>query len=83
MGNYSRASQHVVDVTNPGRGRGTVAVGSPSEGENIPVAAVQRTVIVERENKSLNRNQGPTRPSANTGEIPIVRQGARKTGRVA
>lgn len=56
--------------------------GMMSEGEGMPVAATQTTILNERPNKSVTRNNGNDRPSANPGMIPTVDQGVRKTGRI-
>ena len=77
----SRSSTKTLDVTLPGGASGAEG-GDPTEGEMNVVGSSYRAIITERENKSLNRNAGPTRPSANPGMIPMVRQSQRKTGRV-
>jgi hypothetical protein len=77
----SRNSKRVVDATLPGVGK-VAEGGEPSEGEGGGVGTVHSAVLVERPNKSLNRNSGPTRPSANPGVVPTVGQGVRKTGRI-
>ena len=77
----SRSTKKKVDATLPGIGK-VAEGGSPSEGEDSGAGSRYQTVLVERENKSLNRNAGPERPSANPGMIPTVGQGVRKTGRI-
>lgn len=77
----SRSTKKTVDATrpaNPSPAQG----GEPSEGENTGVGTKYSAVLKERANKSLNRNAGPERPSANPGMIPTVSQSVRKTGRI-
>ncbi len=76
----SRMQKHTHDATLPGRGSPAQS-GMASEGEGGGVGTKYSAVLVERPNKSLNRNAGPERPSANPGTIPMVTQGSRKTGR--
>lgn len=57
--------------------------GSTGDGEEIRGAGASYTATLnERQNKSLNRNAGPSRPMANKGYIKGVSQGQRKTGKV-
>jgi hypothetical protein len=77
----SRNKSHTRDVTmnpNPSAAEG----GMPSEGEGMGVGSTYSAVLNERPNKSINRNNGIDRPSANTGMIPGVTKAQRKTGRV-
>ena len=58
--------------------------GERSEGETSGVGSVYSATLAQRENKSNMRNQGPSRASSRMGSstIPVLTQGARKTGRV-
>jgi hypothetical protein len=78
----SRNTQHKVAAKTPAEKSLTVEGGETSDGEGFGVGTTYTAVLNERENKSLNRNAGPERPSANTGKISTVTRGARKTGRV-
>ena len=64
----------------------SVEGGMPSEGEGGGVGTLYPTTLVERPNKSINRNNGDdiARPSANSGMIPngSISKATRKTGRV-
>lgn len=83
MINSSRATRSRVDATTPGRSL-SGSTGSPApDGEEIrQVGSSYTAVLNERSNKSLNRNAGPSRPSANRGMIPTVSSAVRKTGRI-
>lgn len=78
---HSRSTKKTVEATLPGK-PGGAAGGEPTEGEGVPAGVRYTAVLTERPNKSLNRNYGPVRPSANTGMVPTVSQGIRKTGRL-
>ena len=81
--NYSRGTKKRVVATRTGHGSGAQS-GATSEGEEIGGTGVRyMTTLNERMNKSLNRNAGPERPSANKGAIPVIGQMYRKTGKVA
>lgn len=78
----SRASKHSEEATRSGN-KGDVEGGDMTDGEfGAEVGSRYSARLLERSNKSLNRNAGPSRPCANDGEIPVVDQGVRKTGRV-
>lgn len=77
----SRNASHTVNAKNAPNPL-AVASGSASDGETAGVGTVYGATLSERENKSLNRNGGPERPSANLAEIPVVTKGVRKTGRI-
>jgi hypothetical protein len=77
----SKSTKKAIDATLPGIGK-VAEGGMPSEGEGVPAGSRYTTTIVERDNKSNNRNMGPERPSANPGMVPTITQGVRKTGRV-
>jgi hypothetical protein len=79
--NDSRAQKTSLDVTRTGH-PGDVASGDPTDGESSGVGTKYMAILVERTNKSNPRNQGPTRPSANTGTIPTVAMSVRKTGQI-
>lgn len=81
MKNYSRATKDKADITQPGSPSGA-APRSPGEGEGFGAGNTNRAIINQRPNKSLNRNDGVERPSANTGRVPTVGAGVRKTGRI-
>lgn len=65
-------------------GHGSAAAGGDmGDGEEIGGVGSRHTATLnERANKSLNRNAGPSRPSANTGKVSTPGMGSRKTGRV-
>jgi hypothetical protein len=77
----SRNATHEKEVTRSGHPL-DVASGDETDGEGFGVGTRYSATLRERSNKSLNRNAGPSRPSANTGEIPMVSQDQRKTGRI-
>lgn len=77
----SRSAVKEKDVTRHGT-KGDVAGGEESLGEGQGPSAVHTTRLREWPNKSLNRNAGPNRPSANIGMIPVPDQSVRKTGRI-
>lgn len=79
---YSRASKNQADITRTPP-PGAAARRTPGEGEGFGAGTSNRVVINERPNKSINRNNGVERPSANEGMIPVVTSGVRKTGRIA
>lgn len=78
----SRSTKKKVDATNPGNGSSDTESGQMGDGEGFAPGSRHSAIILERPNKSLNRNSGPERPDANTGMIPTVGKGVRKTGRV-
>ena len=53
-----------------------------SEGESGGLGSAYSGVLVERKNKSVNRNWGPSREGFATGSVPVVDSGVRNTGRV-
>jgi len=70
------------EASSPGK-RSASARGQISQGEGFPTGSRYVTVLNERENKSIQRNNAAQgRPSANTGMISNVGMGARKTGKV-
>lgn len=77
----SRSTKKSVDATRPAN-PSPAEGGEPTDGENTGVGTKYSAVLVERTNKSVTRNYGPTRPSANPGTIPTVSQSVRKTGRI-
>ena len=81
MKQNSRNTSHTKKVTTSGNGKGGES-GMMSQGEGFGVGVSYSTVLNERENKSLNRNAGPSRPSANKGKIANPSMGIRKTGKV-
>ena len=70
------------NVTTSGNGRGGQGGGMMSQGEGFGPGVRYTTTLNERENKSLNRNAGPSRPMANKGKLPNPGMGVRKTGKV-
>ena len=79
----SRNTKKTVAVTTSGNPTDAER-GGTSEGEEFAKTPGSRysAVINERDNKSYARNSGPERPSANSGTIPGVSMGKRKTGRI-
>jgi hypothetical protein len=77
----SRNAKHEDEVTRGGNPTSAES-GDVTDGEGFGPGARYTATLRERANKSLNRNAGPSRPSANAGELPSVTQGARKTGRI-
>jgi len=78
---YSRNRKHSTGAKNPGH-KLPVQKGDLTEGERFGVGVDYMTVLNERANLSLNRNGGPTRPSADDATIPMIRKGNRRTGQV-
>lgn len=77
----SRSSKKRVDATAPAKGTDAEG-GSTGDGEGFGVGTKHSATLNERANKSINRNSGPERPSANSGMIATPSMGSRKTGRV-
>lgn len=77
----SRNSVHEKDVTRSGN-KGDVEGGENADGEGFGPGSRYAATLRERANKSLNRNAGPGRPSANDGVLPTPSQSVRKTGRI-
>lgn len=78
----SRVSTHKSDATLGGHAAGAADGGSEGDGEMGGVGSSYRATLNERKNKSMNRNAGPDRPSANKGTLPLVSQGQRKSGKI-
>lgn len=80
---YSRNTAHSKEVTNNPNGTSTES-GQQGDGEGFGVGTKYSATLNERENKSINRNNGVERPSANTGKIDNagIGKGSRKTGKV-
>ena len=72
-----------MDVTAPSKAS-AVERGSETTGEGFPVGSKYTAVLVQRSNDSLNHAGGEdlSRPSANTGKLPVLKAGSRKTGKV-
>lgn len=77
----SRSAKKQVDATAPGHGSPTES-GQLGDGEGFGIGSKYSATLNERANKSINRNNGADRPSANTGMIATPGMGVRKTGRV-
>lgn len=77
----SRSTKKSVNAKNSANGAGADS-GMASDGEGFGVGSSYTAVLNERQNKSINRNNGADRPSANTGMVPTVSKESRKTGRV-
>ena len=77
----SRNTVSRVDVTRGGNSAG-LSGDSMTDGEGFPPGVRFSMIINERANKSLNRNSGPERSSANNGTIASVSMADRKTGRI-
>lgn len=57
--------------------------GQMGDGEGFPPGSKYSATLVERQNKSINRNNDvQDRPSANGAMLPNVDMGVRKTGRI-
>lgn len=78
----SRSTKKTVEATRSGNGNSDVERGETGDGEGYGVGTRFSATLNERANKSLNRNAGPSRPSANDGMIATPNQSVRKTGRV-
>jgi hypothetical protein len=80
----SRNTSKQGSATVPGHGTDAVMSGSVTDGELTTMAPGSRysATLNERQNKSLNRNAGPGRPSANEGKLKTPAMSARKTGKV-
>ena len=78
----SRNASHQKDAKNPPNPDSADSGGGNTDGEGMGVGTIYTATLNERENKSLNRNAGPGRPSANNGEIPTPDKKVRKTGRI-
>ena len=77
----SRSAKQEVDVTREGH-KPSVESGDVTDGEGFGVGTRYSATLRERSNKSLNRNGGPSRPSANDGVVPAASMMDRKTGKV-
>lgn len=79
----SRSEVKKKDATMPGRGF-AAETGEMTDGELTTREPGSRysAVLNERANKSIRRNAGPDRPSANDGMVPGASFGQRKTGKV-
>ena len=63
------------------KGNGPFATSGQPFGESGAGANPQTTILVERDNRSANRNNDLTgKPSSSIGSIPMVTQSQRKTG---
>ena len=77
----SRSAKKQIEATHSGNGSAAES-GQTGDGEGFGVGSRYSATLNERENKSINRNNGDERPSANAGMLPTPGMSARKTGRV-
>lgn len=69
------------DITNTPSGASRGLNGT--DGEQVGgVGSAYSAVLVQRENKSIPRDEPGGSPGANPGMLPLVGKGARRTGRL-